>query len=168
MIKKPGDAIRARILRRYGVRYPYTLMWEARREGLRICDALALNSMEGGTNVFGHDASIFQGAGEVTKAKYLEYRAERDRTGKMQGVGPVQLTWKGYQDEADKMGGCWHPTYNYRVGFHILHGNQSRLGRQEGAARYNGSGPAAEQYGVRFMMFRRIWWDRLRQFRVFR
>ena len=45
----------------------------------------------GGSNVFGHDPTIFVGAGTVTRAKYLEYKRQRVASGNtlMQGVGPT-------------------------------------------------------------------------------
>lgn len=76
----------------------------------------------GGKNVFGHDPTIFVGAGRVTKRKYLRYKAERDlyERKRMQGVGPMQLTWWTFQDEADILGGCWKPYINMTVGAKIL------------------------------------------------
>ena len=97
----------------------------ARSSGLKLALACALLEKEssGGQNVFGHDPNtIFAGAGEVTKEKYLEYRRRRIAAGNrtMQGVGPCQLTWWELQDEADREGGCWKPDVNMRVGFRRL------------------------------------------------
>ena len=39
----------------------------------------------GGKNVFGHDPTIFVGAGTVTKAKYLEYKKRRVASGNKRG-----------------------------------------------------------------------------------
>ena len=74
----------------------------------------------GGRNVFGHDPTVFAGAGKVTRSKYLAYKHVRQRTGEMQGVGPMQLTWWSYQDRADRLGGAWKPYPNMLVGFRHL------------------------------------------------
>lgn len=77
----------------------------------------------GGRNIWGHDpGKPFEGAGEVTEANYAEYVAQRDATDppSCQGCGPVQLTAKVWQDEADALGGCWDPLSNMIVGFRII------------------------------------------------
>ena len=101
-------------LRAGGILFPETTIAEARRSGLKLALACALLEKEssGGQNVFGHDPNtIFAGAGDVTKEKYLDYRRRRIAAGNrtMQGVGPCQLTWWELQDEADREGGCWKP-----------------------------------------------------------
>lgn len=84
-----------------------------------IC-AILEQETSGGANVFGQDPTIFVRAGIVTEAKYLDYRRLRKSTGKMQGVGPMQLTWWEFQDEADRAGGCWKPYVNILTGARIL------------------------------------------------
>ena len=102
----------------------------------------------GGRNVFGHDPTVFAGAGEVTKSKYLAYKEVRQRTGQMQGVGPMQLTWSTYQDQADRLGGAWKPYPNMLVGFRHLAALHRSSGSWTAAAHeYNGGGPMAD--GVR-------------------
>lgn len=67
---------------------------EARRAGIAISLGFALIEHEsGGKNIFGHDPTIYVGAGDVTKAKYLAYKRQRGSSGRggMQGVGPCQL-----------------------------------------------------------------------------
>lgn len=140
--------------RRAGIRIPVVAFVAARRAGIPYWMACAFLMQEsgGGQNVFGHDPTIFVGAGEVTKKKYLQYKAERIRTGKMQGVGPMQLTWWEYQDQADALGGCWRPYYNCLVGFKIIRKYlDSGMSAQQAATRYNGSGPQAEAYGRRMV-----------------
>jgi len=160
-IRRPGDLRLARKLRAEGVVYPLTTIWEARRAKLPLSYALALLEKESGLghNEFGHDPTIFAGAGEVTKTKYLAYRAERRASGNrlMQGVGPTQLTFFTYQDLADELGGCWRPSRNMRVGFTHLQQLTHVLGKQEGAARFNGTGPAAEEYGRDFVQRQERW-----------
>jgi hypothetical protein len=104
---------------------------------------------DGGRNVFGHDPTVFAGAGEVTKAKYLAYKEVRERTGQMQGVGPMQLTWFTYQDRADRLGGAWKPYPNMLVGFRHLAALHRSTGSWTAAAHeYNGGGPMAEAYAA--------------------
>lgn len=123
------------------------LLMEARAAGLSQSLALGLREQESGTrghgNVFGHDASgNHVGAGTVTKKKYLAYKAKRGATGRggMQGVGPLQLTFYTFQDEADRLGGCWLPRWNYCVGFrHLAHLIQMSEGSERHALGvYNG------------------------------
>jgi hypothetical protein len=125
---------------------PVRCLLAARKTGLPLslgC-ALLLQESGGGANVFGHDPTIFTGAGTVTKQKYLAYKAQRGHT-KMQGVGPCQLTWWEFQDEADKRGGCWRPLVNMQVAFGHLAALVARSGLHDGVRAYNGSGPAASR-----------------------
>src|SRR4051794_39888469 len=113
-------------LRAGGIVAPRTVVAEARRAGLRLPIACAMLEKEtgGGHNVFGHDPTIFVGGGEVTEARYREYKRRRVASGNrlMQGVGPCQLTYYTLQDEADAQGGCWRTEINMRVGFRHLAG----------------------------------------------
>ncbi|GAA1402051.1 hypothetical protein GCM10009613_61360 [Pseudonocardia kongjuensis] len=70
----------------------------------------------GGDNVRGRGVLYTPGA-VVTEQAYLRYRTER-RAGRAgnQGVGPSQLTWHTFQDQADALGGCWIPRWNLQVG----------------------------------------------------
>jgi hypothetical protein len=103
----------------------------------------------GGQNVFGHDPTVFAGAGKVTRAKYLAYKEVRERTGQMQGVGPMQLTWYSYQDRADRLGGAWKPYPNMLVGFRHLAELYRATGSWSAAAHeYNGGGAMAEAYAA--------------------
>src|SRR5262245_30978847 len=100
------DLSLARRARRWGARYSLRIVREARRAGLPISLGFALIEQESGfRNVFGHDPTIFTGAGTVTRQKYRAYKAARGTT-RMQGVGPAQLTWWQFQDQADRLGGC--------------------------------------------------------------
>jgi hypothetical protein len=119
----PRDLFLAHRIRAHGGRWSLRVVLEARRVDLPISLACALIEHESGwANVFGHDPTIFVGAGTVTKTKYLTYRAARGTT-KCQGVGPCQLTYWGFQDKADRYGGCWKPRYNIRVAFEVLAAN---------------------------------------------
>lgn len=155
------DIVLATKAKRHGARYSLRIVLEARRAGIPVSLGFALIEQESGfRNVFGHDPTIFIGAGVVTKQKYLAYRKQRGRS-KMQGVGPAQLTWWAYQDEADQLGGCWVPKHNIRVAFGLLASHIRGLGVQAGIAAYNGSGPAARRYAQEVRAKQRRWHDRL-------
>jgi hypothetical protein len=134
--------------------------------GLDLACAAVLLEKEsaGGRNVWGHDAvatgGIYVKGGEVTKAAYLAYKARRAELG-AQGVGPCQLTWRGFQDRADDRGGCWDWHVNAAVGFETLSGLVRRHGERAGFRRYNGSGPAAERYADDAMARLATWRIRL-------
>lgn len=139
-------------LRRAGIVHPLWTIRYAAMHGvpLNVACAVLMQESGGGANEFGHDPTIFVGAGVVTKAKYLAYRAARNRLDECQGVGPMQLTSRGLQDEADVYGGCWNPRANIAVGMHFLGeriaAHPDNLGA--GVASYNGSGTAATRYAL--------------------
>lgn len=111
--------------------------------------AFLVQETGGGRNVFGSDPTVFAGAGEVTRSKYLAYKEVRERTGLMQGIGPMQLTWSTYQDQADRLGGAWKPYANMLVGFrHVAALHRSAGSWTAAAHAYNGSGPAADAYAA--------------------
>lgn len=150
MTRPPSPLLLAR-MKAIGMRMPVRTYMAARETGLSLPLACSVLMQEsgGGLNVFGHDPTVYVGAGTVTRAKYLDYLRERDVPkygARCQGVGPMQLTFAGYQDEADKLGGCWSPLANLRVGFRVLAENVRRDGLHDGVRAYNGSGPAAERY----------------------
>jgi hypothetical protein len=103
---------------------------------LDVALAMLCKETGGGRNVFGHDAVETGGRyvkGEtVTKEKYLAYKAWRDEAlqkglpSRMQGVGPAQLTWWKFQDQADELGGCWIPEHNIYIGCKSLRENLAR------------------------------------------
>lgn len=98
----------------------------------------------------------------VTEDNYRAYRARRNRGCQPQGCGPMQLTSASYQETAEIAGGCWAPFYNFRTGFAILAGLFARAGTAEEAfASYNGSGPAATEYGERAEAARALWLTKL-------
>ena len=148
-------------LRAANIVAPKIAIQEAKRAGLPLELACALLEKEsgGGRNVYGHDPSIFSGAGAVTRENYARYKKQRIASGnrKMQGVGPCQLTWWEFQDQADAQGGCWRPRYNMRIGFLHLANLIKRYGESDGARRYNGSGSAAEAYSLDLLTKARRW-----------
>lgn len=155
----PTHLVLARKANRYGAKFSLRIVYEAKRAGIPVSLGFALVEQESGfRNVFGHDPTIFVGAGTVTKTKYLAYKRARGHT-RMQGVGPCQLTWWATQDAADRLGGCWKPTYNIRVGFSTLAANIRAHGYVKGCERYNGTGPAAVAYS-RSLRGRAVKWHK--------
>ena len=154
----PADASLAEQLARLGILMPAECLTAARaaKLPLHLAASLLIQESGGGRNVYGHDPTIFSGGpghgqpNEVTEANYKEYLRLRGAKGEggMQGVGPCQLTWWSYQDEADNLGGCWDPLTNMKVGFGRLADNIRRYGMHPGIKAYNGSGPAADAYAT--------------------
>lgn len=150
-LRERPEINRLSIGRELGCRMPLTTLRATRAAKIPYYVGCAFLQQEtgGGRNVFGHDPSVFSGAGKVTKAKYLRYKAVRERTGQMQGVGPMQLTWHTFQDRADRLGGAWKPYVNMLVGFRHLADLHDDHGSWRAAARaYNGSGPMAHEYAA--------------------
>jgi hypothetical protein len=140
---------KAEIGKKHGLVHTYAAIDAAKNAGLNTALAFALLEQEsGGRNIFGHDPTIFKGAGVVTEAKYKEYKRLRiqSKNKLMQGVGPLQLTWWEFQDAADRAGGCWKVKVNLQVGYSHLAALIKELGWKNGIKRYNGSGPQADIY----------------------
>jgi hypothetical protein len=149
----PLEERHAEAIAAHGILMPVQCVLACEATGLpvELGSALLMQETSGGRNEFGHDPTIFVGGGEVTEAAYNAYKVARDALlpggpRRMQGVGPIQLTWYAFQDEADAEGGCWHPLTNMKVGFRHLAGNVQMHGLRGGIAAYNGTGPAAEHY----------------------
>lgn len=165
------DQRSAEIAARHGMVWSLRLLMESRDAGLTHLGgqslALALRTQETGIkgdgNVFGHDPTIFVGAGRVTKAKYLRYKHERGPTGRggMQGVGPLQLTYYTFQDEADRLGGCWIVKHNYRVGFRDLAHLIRMYGNEHHAlAVYNGGSKNPNYAYADSVLKHKSWWHK--------
>lgn len=165
----PRDVVLARRAKRYGMQNSLRIVLEARRARLPISLAFAIVERESSTgkNIWGGDPGPNGGTDGlnnqlVTEARYLQYRRVRGRgTGGMQGVGPLQLTWWQFQDEADHLGGCWEPKYNLRVGFTHLAGLIVTLGTYRGIKAYNGAGASAEAYALSVVHLTKVWHGRL-------
>lgn len=152
----------------WGILRPAEVIELAGKAGLDIAIAASLLEKEsgGGRNVWGHDpvqtGGIYTKGAPVTREAYEKYKAARKAgTVGAQGVGPTQLTWSGYQDQADELGGCWDWRCNVTVGFRTLAQLQRQYGVQDGFRRYNGSGPAAEAYGADVVKKLAAWRTRL-------
>lgn len=136
--------------------------------GIPLPQACALLSMEsGGENIYGHDVGAAMSVPNknirVTESNYKTFRhLVIDLHHTSNGVGPCQITWSGYFPDMEKKGlKPWVPYDNMRYGFSILNGNHTNLGSwQQAAARYNGSGTQAIEYG-RVYMDRLAMWEHL-------
>jgi hypothetical protein len=132
----------------------------ARVYGVPISLAFALIEHEAGfRKVFGHDRTIFVGAGVVTRALCRAYVIARRRSGNrlMQGVGEGQLTWWETQDLAEKLGGLHTADANVRVALLTLAARIHEHGEAKGVERYNGTGPAAVAYSREVRAGGHVW-----------
>jgi hypothetical protein len=160
----------ADVLKAGGILDPTTVIAQAMAVGLPVALAAAVLEQEsgGGRSIWGHDPvdnhGIYVPGGPVTEQAYRRYKplADRGEIGR-QGVGPMQLTGRDWQDAADRRGGCWDPAANMAAGFAGLVALTNRYGLPEGVRRYNGSGPAAERYRDQVLARYRVWTTRLAQ-----
>lgn len=152
-----------------GILDPATAVAAADAVGLPVALAAAVLEQEsaGGRSVWGHDPvenrGIYVPGSPVTEAAYRRYKvlADRGEIGR-QGVGPMQLTGRDWQDAADARGGCWVPAANMAAAFTGLVTLTNRYGLPDGVRRYNGSGPAAEKYRDSVLRRYRVWTERLK------
>ena len=156
----------AEVLANHGTQRAAEVVELAAAAGLKLAAAATLLEKEsgGGHNVWGHDnvetgGHYVKGA-VVTKEAYRNYKRDRDRLG-AQGVGPTQLTFKGFQDRADARGGCFDWRVNCSVGFEILAEHIKAKGVHDGFRAYNGSGAAAERYADDAIDKLAVWRSRL-------
>lgn len=129
--QEPRDREIGRRIKDLGGDYGTRLSMEAHVRDIPVSVLVAVCEQESNfTNVFGHDKKAngstsgipkrWMGT-EVTHSKYRWYKLGRSIRGN-QGVGPMQLTNPGYQDEADADGGCWKPDVNIATAAQILQG----------------------------------------------
>ena len=122
---------------------------ESGRTGLPLAVSCVMLMKEtgGGHNIYGHDrGTCFSRPGThyVTRENYQEYLACVRGGGKRNGVGPTQLTWWEFQEEADRRGGCWNPDINIAVGFEVLARNVRSKGVWGAFKAYNGAAAYAD------------------------
>jgi hypothetical protein len=155
------------VLQQNGLDNAGVIVQAAQAEGLELAKAAVLCQKESnGKNVWGHDAvntgGCYTKGAPVTVQAYWAYR--KSPTAGWQGIGPTQLTYKGFIYQAEAMNpaeGAADPLTNCRIGFRNLVQLQKAYGDQDGARRYNGSGSAAEAYGRDFMAKLGTWRQRL-------
>lgn len=173
-----------RLARQNGILIPYRAAKAAKNAGIPFYVACAFLMQEsgGGRNVYGHDTwpngypKPFWGHGEVTEQNYAAYKRERDAMAdktrpdggglwgrRMQGVGPLQLTYWSFQDQADAEGGCWNPYPNCLIGFRILASYKTdRRSWIEVASKYNtGSYSTDSPYAQKIAPRLQFWGDLL-------
>lgn len=165
-VKRRRDAATADVIdKTFGTRHGAVIVAAAERELLGVVPhpvalaAAVAQTETNGRNIYGHDPTIFVGAGPVTKENYLRYRGARGPHGEggMQGVGVPQLTFWSLQDEADAEGGCWDVGAQMTVACRELARLIRSYGLAGGVARYNGSGATAARYSV-LVLARSAWW----------
>ena len=134
-----------------------------RKAGLPFYAACALLEKEsGGRNVYGHDAggALSGYPGTVDASNFDVFRwLVFDKGQTSNGVGPCQLTWKGFFIDMEAKGlKPYDIADNMLYGFGLLAGYYAASKSWEAAgARYNGS-PA---YGKDFAVKVRTWHTRL-------
>lgn len=141
------DAQRIEVARANGINQPELVMSAARATGIPfyIGCAYLIQETSGGQMIFGSDPTQFRGSELVqtdkgrlvTKDRYQCYKAQRNRLG-AQGVGPLQATDPGWQDEVDAAGGCWDFETNVFKGFELLMRFKATRTWDEVALRWNG------------------------------
>jgi hypothetical protein len=78
-VLRPKDAPLVPKLRKLGIKMPIRMLIAAHKAAIppSLAASVLMQETSGGANIFGHDPTIFVGAGEVTKAKYLAYKKQR-------------------------------------------------------------------------------------------
>lgn len=161
-----GDSGLAAAIRAHGGHYEDIIIAEAHRSKVPVSLVCAVMEVESSfTNVFGHDPvanpiKSIHGKPNlvVTEALYKTYLRHRRLGQGCQGVGPMQLTSAFLQDRADKLGGCFKPAPNIRVGVEYLASLTAKFGGIHGGLKaYNGSGAYADHVIDRT----RVWQGRL-------
>lgn len=169
----PAERSRAQVLADNGILRAAEVVELADATGLELAAACAMLEKEssGGHNVWGRDGTntgdYYVKGAEVTRAAYEAWKPHRKELGS-QGVGPTQLTYGPFQDQADAQGGCWDWRTNIAVGFGILAGDIKSRGVRLAFRTYNG-GPnptgqnliAAENYATDAMNRYNTWRARL-------
>ncbi len=118
----------------------------------------------GGRNIYGHDAGACMSFRhpwrdvEVTKENYTnEYLPCIRAGGKRNGVGPMQLTWGPFQEEADARGGCWDPKVSTLLGAEILGGYLKVNSVRDSFSIYNTGKSGSSGYATKAMPLYEQW-----------
>ena len=140
----------------------------ADRTGVPLAIAAAMVEKEsGGRNVYGHDTGgAFSVPGrdiEVTQENYKEFLRRVLAGEKSNGVGPAQITYRGYFERYPEYP-FWEPLANIRFGLTVLadylNDDFSDASISSAAARYNGGtnpGPRALAYGADLLTKTNAW-----------
>lgn len=154
-----------KIMRHQGLANAPTIYSSATDAGLTLPAACALMQQEsGGHNVYGHDqGGALSGYPErVDPSNFRVFLWLVDNPNlsfASNGVGPSQITARGYFDQMKQEGlHPWDAGDNMFFGFRLLKGYRADTGSWEGAGtKYNG----AESYGVELAAKVRAWRDLL-------
>ena len=134
--------------------------------------AAMVQKESGGQNVYGHDAGgVFSVAGqnvEVTQANFTEFRRRVvDGGEKSNGVGPSQVTYRGYWTAYPDYP-FWEPLANLKFGatllLDLLDGDTSDASISSAGAHYNGGTSPNEKavaYGADLLTKTNAWRARL-------
>lgn len=149
-------ALATDIISNQGVHNADAIVRAAKAVGLEVAIAAAIIQKESnGRNVYGHDREgVFSNAALgkpadnlVTEQNFADFKRRISQPGSISnGVGPAQITWKGYFPDAEAKGyRLWDAEDNIRYGLSLfashLRGSGSII---EAGAAYNG----ARQYGI--------------------
>lgn len=155
---RPRDVLLARRLRSRGVKNALRIVIECRhRHGGVIPASLgaALQEQESrGRNIFGADHGAPFRHQPVTKPRVLQLVRHVRAGGVSNGVGPMQLTFLPFIEEANRDGGAWKPAVNIATGLGIIAGHVRQHGVRNGLATYNAGSPqsaAGQQYAREVM-----------------
>lgn len=142
---KPRDAELARKLRARGVKNALRIVIECRHRHdgvIAVSLGIAIQEQESnGRNIFGADENAPFTHKPVTKARVLQLVEHVRGGGKSNGVGPMQLTFLPFIEEANRDGGAWVPAVNISTGLGIIADHVKQHGVRKGLATYNGGSP---------------------------
>lgn len=136
---------------KYGMHNVGSLAIAADKAKMPFYSACALMEKESmGKNVYGHDAggALSGYPHDVDESNFKVFMHLINTGHKSNGVGPAQITWKGFFPDMVRKGlKAWVPVDNMYYGFTLLMGyyNTSKSWSAAGT-KYNGSG----QYGADF------------------
>lgn len=138
-----------RVAKRFGLKNVWAASRAAKKVGLPFEAACALLQKEsGGRNVYGHDVggALSGFPGTVNRDNFAVFEWMISHGWSSNGVGPCQITWKGYFTDMQKRGLLpWKPYDNMVFGFGILRAHRDRFGSWTLAGgAYNGS----SEYGA--------------------
>lgn len=159
----PVTPARIAAAKRFGLWNVNDAALACREVGLPFWAACALLEKESnGRNVYGHDqgGALSGFPHEVNFGNFQVFRwIVFDKRMMSNGVGPCQITFKGFFTEMDDRGlQPWVPYDNMLYGFELLRKHHDAAGTWEGAGRsYNGQ----SAYGVDFVVKCNEWRERL-------
>jgi hypothetical protein len=147
-IAEPRDNSLARKLRADGVKNALRIVIECRHRHdgvIPVALGVALQEQESeGRNIFGADDRAPFAHEPVTKDRVMQLVAHVHAGGVSNGVGPLQLTFIGFIEEANRDGGAWKPAVNIATGLGIVAGHVKQHGVRDGLATYNAGNPRSD------------------------